>query len=101
VSIQYDPLSQDARAQIWKSLITQALGGHPKWLDEASLLKLASEELDGRSISNFIKTAGSLAMSRGSELSVNEIDEVLELKRKRGVGKYLDGPDRGIKKRRL
>jgi AAA+ superfamily predicted ATPase len=101
LSIEYRPLSQDAKAQIWESSITKVLGGHPKWLDEVSLLKLASEELDGRSISNLVKTASTLARSRGSELSVNEIGETLELKPKREFGKYLDGPERGIKKRRL
>lgn len=95
VTLHYDHLSRNSRAQIWKLCIIKALGEQPPWLDDAYLYVLALEELNGREIRNAVAVAGSLARSHGCKLSMNQIERVLELRK---FGRYLDNVDSDTKR---
>ncbi|RPD60608.1 P-loop containing nucleoside triphosphate hydrolase protein [Lentinus tigrinus ALCF2SS1-7] len=77
VALHFHELTQDARRQVWTAFLkkvgveTAAFGPH-------LVDRLAEREVNGRQIKNAVRTASSLAMSRGIPLSFKHLADTLD-----------------------
>lgn len=79
LTLSYDHLSRESRRDLWRAFITRMHDEGPKWMDDACLDRLSTDELNGRQIRNIVSVAHSLATSRGEErTSIIHIEEALE-----------------------
>ena len=70
--LPYHDLSNEARRQVWENFIDRA--GRDKFdLDEESLKKLSSFDLNGREIKNLIKSAQLLSLKSGEKVSMERL----------------------------
>lgn len=82
LTLSYRHLSREFRRDLWRAFITRIHDEDPKWMDDACLDRLSTDELNGRQIRNIVSVAHSLATSRGEErTSINHIEEALETTR--------------------
>ncbi|KAG2060596.1 P-loop containing nucleoside triphosphate hydrolase protein [Suillus hirtellus] len=77
-TVQYPPLCQTSRRQIWKTFIKKASDAHRCLISEAEIDALALETLNGRQIKNIVATALSLAVHSNLSLYVTHIRKVLD-----------------------
>ncbi|OSX56736.1 hypothetical protein POSPLADRAFT_1050435 [Postia placenta MAD-698-R-SB12] len=74
VALNFKGLSKSAKVQIWRSFLLKA-GAEP--VDDR-LEELAERDINGRQIKNAVRTAHSLAVSRGEKLSSVHLAETLD-----------------------
>jgi hypothetical protein len=74
LAIRYDPLTNDARAKIWRNFLSR-LGCDT---DKFDVDKLASFELSGRDLNQSVKLGMALAELRGKELDMESLLDAVE-----------------------
>ena len=70
LAVNYPLLSGQSRRNLWKMFI---MNHPPSWMTEQFLDRLAAEELNGRQIKNIVRTAFSIAIGTGSEMTTKHI----------------------------
>ncbi|KAM3080586.1 hypothetical protein ACMFMG_005527 [Clarireedia jacksonii] len=79
LAIAYQPLSADARRQLWSSTIIRAnCGQAPEWLSPDMLKTLGEMAVNGREIRNLVRTGLVIARSEGRELESVDLLQGLE-----------------------
>lgn len=78
VALKYEPLTEAARIDIWKTLLTAASIS----ISENSIKSLAEIEINGRQIKNSIRQAQSLALSEKVKPNFDHIMRVVNLSKK-------------------
>lgn len=81
IALHFHDLSRDARAAVWKAFLLRAgvTIGHNADVTEDQLDKLTDKDINGRQVKNAVKTASSLAVSRGEKLGYKHFSEVLNV----------------------
>jgi len=79
LAIKYQPLSPEARSQLWEHFIRSTYSGATlKWLDADYLKRLGAVELNGREIKNAFRMSHALAVDSGKEFSKEHVEAALE-----------------------
>ncbi|GJJ06517.1 hypothetical protein Clacol_000709 [Clathrus columnatus] len=83
IALHFHDLSRDARGSVWKAFLTKlgvTIGNDLKAdVTEEQLEKLSDKDINGRQVKNAVKTASSLATSRGEKLGYKHLSEVLNV----------------------
>jgi hypothetical protein len=79
LSIKYPPLCREFRRDLWSQFIETGVSDEVDWSvqDPAFLDEMAEHDFNGRQIRNVVRTAYSLAVSSGEELSETHIRTTL------------------------
>jgi SpoVK/Ycf46/Vps4 family AAA+-type ATPase len=79
LSMKYPPLCREFRRELWSGFIETGVSDDvdPSALDSRFLNEMAEHEFNGRQIRNVVRTAYSLAVSWGEELSDTHIRTTL------------------------
>lgn len=84
IALHFQGLTQEALKSVWTAFLTKAgvTIGSKDGVSEAELKSLATRNVNGRQVKNAVKTANSLAVSRGENLRCKHLDEVLDVMEK-------------------
>ena len=77
IPIRYTDLSEDSRAEIWRTMCKRVPGGVE--IDEEGIQELAEHDLNGRQIKNVIKAAESLAAFEGARVDLAQMQQVTKI----------------------
>ncbi|RDX52360.1 P-loop containing nucleoside triphosphate hydrolase protein [Lentinus brumalis] len=77
VALHFHELTQDARRQVWTAFLKK-VGVEASVFGPHLIEKLAEREVNGRQIKNAVRTASSLAMSRGVPLSYKHLADTMD-----------------------
>ncbi|KAI9748613.1 MAG: hypothetical protein M4579_007174 [Chaenotheca gracillima] len=79
LKVKYTSLSLGAKSQVWVSFLEKASTnqGAAIWSSE-DLALLANKDLNGREIKNIVSTAHALATEKGRQVSISELELVIE-----------------------
>lgn len=82
LAIKYHPLAFDSRRKLWRIFLNKACrDGRTDLMHDASLDKLAAEEINGRQIKNVVRTAYGMAVDGGEPLGFSQIETSLRAMR--------------------
>lgn len=84
IALHFHGLSQDARRSVWGAFLSKAGAaiGADDGISEEHMMLLATRNVNGRQVKNAVKTATSLAHSRGQKLCYQHLKEVLDVMEK-------------------
>ncbi|KAF8530383.1 P-loop containing nucleoside triphosphate hydrolase protein [Hysterangium stoloniferum] len=81
IALHFQSLSRDARSSVWTAFIAKAgvKIGQGGGISDHELALLTERDINGRQVKNAVKTATSLAASRGETLGFQHLVEVLDV----------------------
>lgn len=74
LSVFYPPLSEDAKKELWNSLIARGNSDRrPRWLNARLLAQIAKANVNGREIKNIVRMAHALSKNARREMKASDI----------------------------
>lgn len=95
VALAFGELSEESKEQVWAAFISK-MGDAGKAVTKAQIKELAKREINGRQIKNAARTAHSLALAKGEDvtfehlrITLDALDEFTKEFERRSVGMYM------------
>lgn len=79
ITMEYPPLDEDARAQVWRSFLERSRGEEGHDVTEGEVKRLSALDMNGRVIKNMVKAGSLLAFHRGERLGFGHLATVLRV----------------------
>ncbi|KAI9750422.1 MAG: hypothetical protein M4579_006477 [Chaenotheca gracillima] len=93
LKVKYSSLSLGAKSQVWVSFLEKAITRRAAAIwSRQDLASLANDNLNAREIENVVSTAHALATEKGVQVSISELESVIE------AGKEFDYDHKGAGK---
>lgn len=77
--MEYPPLDEEARAQVWRTFLERSRGEEGHDVAEEEVKRLSALDVNGRVIKNMVKAGSLLALHRGERLGFGHLATVLRM----------------------
>ena len=95
VALHFSELSEESKEQVWAAFLSK-MGDAAKGVTKEQIKQLAKRDINGRQIKNAARTAHSLAIAKGEDVTfehlrvtLDALDEFTEEFQKKNAGMYM------------